>query len=340
MNEKMKQKLREIYAPHNQRLYQYLGIGSLPEWEEDYIAPPIPAESVTTSAREGFIVNHLPSLCPIVPLEDPASGHSPIEGTTFSSTLQITSDEGDFATYGTQTGTDKITHHGYHRYYPLYLERFRAITEPWSMLEIGTDQSRSMEMWKKYFPSNVFIYGIDIGVSAQGERFQIFQADQSKTADLQRVIRSIQTPSSPSTAAPPTHFIIDDGSHIPEHQISTFNLLFSSLLTPGGVYIIEDIETSYWTRGGLYGYTTEYGYHNSRSLIEIFKDLLDDVNQEFLTFRNREKQNQCLDSIVSRETRESIGSITFGQNCIVIIKKTRDEMERYNGREYRYKRHL
>lgn len=335
MNEKMRQRLREIYTPHNQRLFQYLGVESIPEWEEGYTPPTIPTEPVTTSAREGLFHFSLTHAFAVKHLDPPQEAQSIPEDSTFSSILSITSLEGDLAKYGAQTGTDKITHHGYHRYYPLYLERLRSITEQWSMLEIGTDQSRSLEMWKKYFPSNVFVYGVDIGVTAQGDRFQIFQADQSKPQDLQRVIRSIQS-SSPDS----THFIIDDGSHIPEHQISTFNLLFASLLTPGGVYIIEDIETSYWTRGGLYGYNTEYGYRHNRSLIEVFKDLLDEINQEFLTPRNRERQNQCLDSIVSRETRASIGSITFGQNCIIVIKKTGEEMDLYNGREYRYKRHL
>jgi hypothetical protein len=52
MNEKTKQKLREIYASHNQRLFQYLGVDSIPEWEEDYIAPAIPSEPITTAVRK------------------------------------------------------------------------------------------------------------------------------------------------------------------------------------------------------------------------------------------------------------------------------------------------
>ena len=37
--------------------------------------------------------------------------------------------------------------------------------------------------------------------------------------------------------------IIDDGSHIEEHQIFTFGVLFPKL-KPGGVYIVEDISSS------------------------------------------------------------------------------------------------
>ena len=50
--------------------------------------------------------------------------------------------------------------------------------------------------------------------------------------------------------------IIDDGSHIPWHQIFTLETMFDTFLKDGGVYIIEDMETSYWDRPGvsLYGY--------------------------------------------------------------------------------------
>ena len=51
--------------------------------------------------------------------------------------------------------------------------------------------------------------------------------------------------------------------------MSTFDLLFRQVLLPGGTYIIEDIETSYWSRNGLYGYTTRYGYHHENSCIEV-----------------------------------------------------------------------
>jgi hypothetical protein len=238
------------------------------------------------------------------------------------------------ALFGSQTGTDKINGHGYHRYYPLYVERFRAITEPWAMMEIGIRDSMSLKMWKKYFPSNVFVYGLDIGVSSQGDRFHVFKADQSKPDQLREVMTSIQSSSSP------IHFILDDGSHIPEHQILTFDTFFSTLLTPGGVYIIEDIETSYWAHGTLFGYPTRYGYRHNRSFVEIFKALVDDVNNEFLHPRSREMQNELLDPILSHETRASIGSITFGQNCVIVVKKTIEEAQRYNDRQYRWKKHL
>jgi hypothetical protein len=82
-------------------------------------------------------------------------------------------------------------------------------------------------------------------------------------------------------------------------------------LQEGGVYIIEDIETSYWTKNGLYGYTTRYGYKHPDSIVEVFKEVADSVNTEFAGERpNRVKHHNL------------IGSITFCKNCIIIVKQT------------------
>lgn len=242
----------------------------------------------------------------------------------------LTSHEGDFAQIGTRTGTDKIFHHGYHRFYPPLLDRFRAL-QGGGMLEIGVDESKSLKLWLEYFPL-AFIYGIDIGVTKEGPRFKIMQADQSKTPELQRLAREAITH--------PLFFIIDDGSHIPEHQVSSFDYLFGEVLLPGGTYIIEDIETSYWTRNGLYGYETRYGYHHQLSVVEVFKDLLDDLQHEFLNSRSRHEQDRRLRDCVSQHTRQEINTIAFGQNCILITKKTAAEHAEFDGRRYRYGKNL
>ena len=97
---------------------------------------------------------------------------------------------------------------------------------------------------------------------------------------------------------------------------------------------------SYWTRGDIYGYPTKYGYHHKNSAVEIFKDLLDDVNVEFLTAASRDRQQQRVGMQVSGGTRACIGTVTFGQNCIVVTKKTEEEHRLYDQREYRYKKKL
>jgi hypothetical protein len=123
----------------------------------------------------------------------------------------------------------------------------------------------------------------------------------------------------------PLFLIVDDGSHIPEHQILSFNLLFNKLL-PGGTYIIEDIETSYWSKNAIYNYATKYGYHHPKSIVEFFKLLIDDVNSLFLTDENKIHQNNFLKNMLSETTRQNISTITFAHNSIIITKKSDEEI--------------
>lgn len=245
-----------------------------------------------------------------------------------------TSSRGAMSVLGRQHGTDKIHQHGYHRYYPRYLESYRFLPSTYAMLEIGIDQSASLHTWLDYFPE-AHIYGVDIGVSKTGDRFSIFQCDQSKLDQLERL-----TFEHIDCTARQIFFILDDGSHIPEHQVLSFNYLFQFLLMPGGTYIIEDIETSYWKRGGLYNYPTQYGYHHEKNIIQVFKHLLDEINREFLSEEARATQATVLEKYgIDAETRKWICSITFGQNCIVITKKTKEELQ-FHDRTYRFDKYV
>lgn len=221
-----------------------------------------------------------------------------------------------FEEIGVRAGTDKITHHGYQRFYPQCLDSLRDTAT--GILEIGIDKNHSVKLWKEYFTS-AFVYGIDIGLEYDDERVKIMRADQSSFLDLENVRTQITHP---------IQFIIDDGSHIPEHQVLTFEYYFTHLLEPGGIYIIEDIETSYWTKLDCYGYRTEYGYKHPKSFIEYSKNLIDIVNKEFLSTDSK----KAVHALFKHDT---ISSITFGQNCVIIKKKTMSEMS-YNNRAYRF----
>jgi len=216
---------------------------------------------------------------------------------------------------GLKYSTDKVTHHGYHEIFTKYIEKF--YDKSGGILEIGVEpdtDNASIKMWLDLFP-NMHIYGLDIGTpDEKNDRYTILQCDQSKKDELDRCVQQIEHP---------IYFINDDGSHVPEHQLLTFNKLFP-LLEIGGVYIIEDIETSYWTKGEIYGYDTRYGKDSPKSIIEIFKKAIDGLNAEF-----------------SRQTRgkvkhqKEIASICFHKNCIVITKKQKEKLG-----EYRFKENL
>ncbi len=202
-----------------------------------------------------------------------------------------------------KNNTDKVYYHGYHFFYTEHFEKFRF--EKFNMLEIGYGDGASMKTWVDYFPE-AQITVMDINVELHyNERCQVIKSDQSKKSDLDAIINKVKS----------AKLILDDGSHNPLHQFETFNHLFKNLLEPGGIYIIEDIEVSYWNpESSLYGYTA--GYFN---LIDAFRRYQEMINSEFTGVKN------YLD----------ISSITFGQNCIIIKKRTNEE-KNYFDRIYRF----
>jgi hypothetical protein len=223
---RVSERLRKLYQSHNERLFAFLGY-RIPEWDPD---------AVKGSAQSFSTVGG--SLA-----EGASSSVSSVVAAKPTGKALMT-----FAELGRKHGTDKVTHHGYHRFYPRFIEQYRSVPTGQAMLEIGVDQSHSLNMWLEYYPQ-AFVYGVDISLGKSGDRFKIFKADQGQLNEMRRIVeKDLQHP---------LFLVVDDGSHIPEHQVLCFDYLFgSSALLPGGTYIVEDIETSYWTRGGLYGYST------------------------------------------------------------------------------------
>lgn len=220
---------------------------------------------------------------------------------------------------GTRYGTDKIICHGYDRLFPRYIDQFR--TTQGAMLEIGVEEGRSLRMWRDYFP--LFqIYGIDKDKSIAEDRIHVFAGDQSDVTRMAAICDSIKDP---------VYFINDDGSHYPSHQVSAFNILFPKLLQPGGIYILEDIETSYWKRGDLYGNTLQFGFRHPRSTIEIFKHLIDNINGFYIGGADKANLEKILSNWFSPETIANVGSIAFEQNCIIVRKITNDDISYKTG---------
>lgn len=87
----------------------------------------------------------------------------------------------------------------------------------------------SLRMWRDYF-INANVYGCDIlpEVIFEEERIQTFVCDQSCVKSLTDLMNRIPNPD----------LIIDDGSHILEHQIISFKTLFPYVKD---IYIIEDV---------------------------------------------------------------------------------------------------
>ena len=90
----------------------------------------------------------------------------------------------------------------------------------------------SLLMWETYFPhADIYALDIDPSVLINQGRIISFQCDQGDVAQLHN-IRTV--------LGSRFDFIVDDGSHLPEHQVLTANA-FMPLLNLDGIYAIEDI---------------------------------------------------------------------------------------------------
>jgi demethylmacrocin O-methyltransferase len=170
--------------------------------------------------------------------------------------------------------TDKAGSHSYTPHYQAHLKKFKF--KRIHLLEIGVggyedpqNGGSSLRMWKKYFPfGKIFSFDIFDKSALQERRIKIFQGSQVDADFLDKVIQEMGT----------IDVIIDDGSHINEHVIETFKLLFPKL-KDGGIYIIEDTQTSYWP---YYGGDSE-DLKNPNTMMNYFKGLLDSMNnKEFI----------------------------------------------------------
>lgn len=203
-------------------------------------------------------------------------------------------------------------HSSKHRdYFDIYDEIFRNVNrfENYKILEIGVDNGSGVRALKNYFP-NSKIFGLDILQDCQkyeeeniriiiGSQIDLNILDYLKQFDFD--------------------LIIDDGSHDNNHVFQTFHELFPSLNSEKiGLYIIEDIHTSYWPyyNGGLL---------NPNSTVERFKKIIDEMH------------NWCVRDSIDCHVPPYKGSavpksyyeawtrfIQFYEN-IIVIKKRKDE---------------
>jgi demethylmacrocin O-methyltransferase len=156
-------------------------------------------------------------------------------------------------------------------------------------------------MWKKYFP-HARIFSIDIydKSSLQENRIKIFRGSQVDKNFMESVCQEIGS----------IDIIIDDGSHINEHVIETFEMLFPKL-KDGGIYVVEDTQTSYWEKFG--GDSDDL--NNPKTIMNFFKSLTDSLNnKEFIKLNYQQSYYD-----------KKIISMHFYHNLIFIYKGNNDE---------------
>ncbi len=202
--------------------------------------------------------------------------------------------------------TDKSS--SFHDYMEVYSHYFYKIKDkPIKFLEIGICRGGSVELWEKYF-TNAELHFIDLSLdllSYSAKRANYHLLDQSNVEQLTHFINK---------TGGQFDIILDDGGHTMIQQLTSFKTLFPHLMK-GGLYIIEDLHTSYWPVFGG-------GKGHPNTTVEFLKSLVDDVN--FIGDKmGRASRRQDLSTIQNELNiyRDQILGIHFYTSVCIIIKK-------------------
>ena len=171
-------------------------------------------------------------------------------------------------------------------YLPIYerhMGKFRKRREqPVRLLELGVSHGGSLQLWRKYFGATARIFGVDVNPlcrAVDDADLCVRIGSQADPEFLARVIGEMGG----------VDIVVDDASHVASHQRISFQTLFP-VLSPDGIYIVEDLHTSYW-------YSFGGGLRRRGSFIEEMKALIDDLHVDFSQARPRFPIHGTVESI-------------------------------------------
>jgi hypothetical protein len=168
---------------------------------------------------------------------------------------------------------------------------------PLRFLEIGVYHGGSLQMWRKYFGPEAVIFGVDIDPRCKAvddEDLRVRIGSQDDPVFLRDVVAEMRG----------VDIVVDDGSHMPMHQRTSFRALFP-LVSDGGLYVVEDLHCAYWS-----GY--EGGLRRRGTFIEAGKDLVDGIHAWYFRRPPRE---------IAADAKTTISSVMFYDNVMVIEKR-------------------
>lgn len=204
-----------------------------------------------------------------------------------------------------EAGADKGSF--YHNYTDIYSRYFADLKDkPIKFLEIGIYKGASVKMWEKYFTA-ADLHFIDItfdNAEYSSPRSHYYLCNQESVPGLQKFIQD---------AGGNFDVIINDGGHTMNQQITSFKTLFPHVKR-GGMYIIEDLHTSYWSSWP--------GGNTRLNTMAFLKSLIDDVN--FVGARTGRASHLAIDHSISKEMnlyQEQIASMHFYDSVVVIMKR-------------------
>lgn len=190
----------------------------------------------------------------------------------------------------------------YFEIYERHFSRFRGTDV--HVVEFGVYQGGSLQMWKHYFGPKCRIFGVDINPECkrvEEDQIEVLTGDQEDRQFLKSLTK--QTPR--------IDILIDDGGHTMKQQITTYEELFPHI-DGNGVYLCEDLHTSYWpTWGG--------GLRRRGTFVEYSKGFIDDLHG----WHSRQPKHFNVN-----EFTRSVHSLHFYDSVLVIEKRHIEEPAR------------
>ncbi len=186
-----------------------------------------------------------------------------------------------------------------------YMDIYDGLLGPWmgqpvSFLEIGVYKGGSLRLWRDFFAPEARLTFIDIDPACKALQIpgtDIRIGDQTDTAFLSAL----------ATERGPFDIIVDDGGHKMDQQITSFRTLWPAL-RDGGLYIVEDVHTSYWP--GFGG-----GFRAPGSFVEFAKDLIDRMHSWY---------TEDDDGFPLHPMARELGGITFHDSLVILRKQCRE----------------
>jgi len=202
-------------------------------------------------------------------------------------------------------GSDKIEH-GYINTYESYFSEIKD--KKLKILEIGIADGKSLLTWSDYFKNSIIV-GLDIHKidviekKLDRENIKIHQGSQSDEIFINKIIKQYNS----------FDIIIDDGSHLSKDVKKSFHLLFPHL-NNDGIYVVEDMQTSYNHFFGGNPFDLKY----SNSHMNFFKNLTDSLNY----------QEVANPFYIKKKYDSKVTNISFYHNLVFVKKGINDVMSR------------
>jgi hypothetical protein len=142
-------------------------------------------------------------------------------------------------------------------------------------LEIGVASGYSLRMWREFFTTSATLHFADTAISTKKHEVpgtKVWIGDGTRP----ELLRSIA-----AEAGGRFDLIVDDGSHAPQDVRATFMHAFP-LLRPGGILVIEDLNSAYLPRGAGSATGGMHAHRRSRhpnSHVEMLKSFIDTLNR-------------------------------------------------------------